>query len=76
MSFLLLSLGLLPPWAPSAFFFLLHDVRSNLNSKKKYLFAIDALLYQRHGVEPFLLLVKVKEGGDDIGESDEAAIVM
>ena len=67
-SFLPLPHVLLPPWAPSASLFLLHDVRRNLDGQKECLFSVDALLYQRHGLEPFqTLLVKVKEVGGDAG---------
>ena len=65
--FLPLPLALLPPRAPSASL-LPHVVGRSLNGKKKYLFSVDSLLHQRHGVEPYqALLVKVKEVGGDAG---------
>ena len=67
-SFLSLPLDLLPPWANSASpFLLLHVVRGNLDGQKEYLLAVDALLYQRHGIEPFQALPE---------QGDEAAIMM
>ena len=65
--FLPLPLALLPPRAPSASL-LLRVVGGSFDGQKEYLLAVDALLYQRHGVEPFqALLVKVKEVGGDAG---------
>ena len=46
----------------------LNVVRGNLDGKKEDLLSVDALLNQRHGVEPYqVLLVKVKEVGGDAG---------
>ena len=56
--FLPLPLDLLPPRAPPASI-LLHVVLGNLDGKKEYLLAVDALLYQRHGVEPFQALLVI-----------------
>ena len=57
-------LALLPPWAPSASL-LLYVVGGSFDCQKEYLLAVDVLLYQRHGVKPFL--VKAKEVGGDAG---------
>ena len=66
--FLPLPLALLPPRAPSASLFLHHVVRRSFDGQKEDLLSVDALLNQRHGVEPYqALLVKVKEVGGDAG---------